>query len=237
VLRGQRERAADWDATLGGALALAPEHVSAYALTVEPGTPLGRAVAAGERRAPDDDVQAARYERADDVLTAAGFEWYEVSNWARPGEVCRHNLLYWEGGDYLAIGCAAHGHTAGRRWWNVRTPERYVEAVEQGRSPEAGEETLGHDEAGDEALLLALRTRGGIKLPEPTADCHAVDACIEELVGSGLVARDAGRATLTRTGRLLANEVATRLLLAREADRGGPQRLTNALALGTIECQ
>ncbi len=231
------ESAADWDATLDGALALAPEHVSAYALTVEPGTPLGRAVAAGARPGPDDDEQAAHYERADDVLSSSGFEWYEVSNWARPGEECRHNLLYWEGGDYLAIGCAAHGHTAGRRWWNVRTPERYIEAVEQGRSPEAGAEALAPADAADEALVLALRTRGGIKLSQPPADSHAVDACIDELVAAGLLVRHAGRAVLTRPGRLLANEVATRLLLARDADREGAERLTGGLALGTIECQ
>ena len=128
------ETVADWEATLAGALALAPEHVSAYGLTVEPGTPLGKAVAAGTRPAPDDDDQALKYELADDHLTAAGMPWYEISNWARPGEECRHNLLYWAQGDYAAIGCAAHGHETladgtGRRFWNVRTPERYVEAV------------------------------------------------------------------------------------------------------------
>src|SRR5262249_39830887 len=111
----------DWSATLDRALALEPEHVSAYALTVEPGTPLGQQVAAGAR-APDDDDQAAKYELADARLEAAGYGWYEISNWARPGEECRHNLLYWTGGDFLGIGCAAHGHRAGRRTWNVRTP-------------------------------------------------------------------------------------------------------------------
>ena len=103
------EPIADWAATLDAALALGPGHVSAYALTVEPGTPLGTAVAAGDRAAPDDDDQATKYELADDRLAAAGLAWYEVSNWARPGEECRHNLLYWQGGDYAAIGCAAHG--------------------------------------------------------------------------------------------------------------------------------
>src|SRR4051794_8781202 len=108
------ETLADWQATLDGALALGPDHVSAYALTVEAGTPLGQAVAAGAQPAPDDDDQADKYVIADDTLTAAGFAWYEISNWARPGEECRHNLLYWEGGDYLAIGCAAHGKTGPR---------------------------------------------------------------------------------------------------------------------------
>ena len=85
--------------------------MSAYALTVEPGTPMGKDVAAGQRAAPDDDDQATKYELADDRLTAAGLPWYEVSNWARPGDECRHNLIYWHGGDYTAIGCAAHGYT------------------------------------------------------------------------------------------------------------------------------
>ena len=117
----------DWRATLDGAIALDVAHVSAYALTVEPATPLGLRVAAGAA-APDDDVQADAYLLAETLLGAAGLEWYEVSNWARPGEECRHNLLYWSEGEYLGIGCAAHGHTGGRRWWNVRTPERYIAA-------------------------------------------------------------------------------------------------------------
>ena len=128
----------DWRATLAGAIALDVSHVSAYALTVEPATPLGVRVAAGAA-APDDDVQADGYLLADELLGAAGLEWYEVSNWARPGEECRHNLLYWSEGEYLGIGCAAHGHTAGRRrWWNVRTPERYIAAIEAGTSAVAG---------------------------------------------------------------------------------------------------
>ena len=95
------ETIADWRATLDDVLALEPDHVSAYALTVEPATPLGKRVAAGESRAPDDDDQADKYAIADDRLAAAGLAWYEISNWARPGHECRHNLLYWTGGDYL----------------------------------------------------------------------------------------------------------------------------------------
>jgi oxygen-independent coproporphyrinogen-3 oxidase len=210
------ERVADWEATLDAALALEPGHVSAYALTVEPGTPLGRAVAAGRREAPDDDDQALKYEVADDRLAAAGLAWYEISNWARPGDQCRHNLLYWEGGDYAAIGCAAHGHTAGRRWWNVRTPERYIAAVRAGTSTEAGSETLDTAARRAETMVLALRTAGGIKLPGPGADPHGMVACIDELIDVGLLAREGDRAVLTRRGRLLGNEVAARLLLALE---------------------
>jgi oxygen-independent coproporphyrinogen-3 oxidase len=210
------ERVADWEATLDAALALAPGHVSAYALTVEPGTPLGRAVAAGRRPGPDDDDQALKYELADDRLAAAGLAWYEISNWARPGDECRHNLLYWEGGDYAAIGCAAHGHTAGRRWWNVRTPERYVAAVRAGTSTEAGSETLDAAARRAETMVLALRTARGIKLPGPAADPDPMVACIDELVDVGLLAPEGDRAVLTRRGRLLGNEVAARLLVALE---------------------
>ena len=213
------ESVADWEATLDAALALGPGHVSAYALPVEPGTPLGKAVAAGVRSEPDDDDQATKYELADERLAASGRPWYEVSNWARPGEECRHNLLCWLGGDYAAIGCAAHGFRAlpdgaGRRWWNVRTPDRYVEAITAGRSPEAGDETLTAEARAAEAAVLALRTGAGIKLPLPLADPLRVDSCIEDLVAAGLVARADDRAVLTRRGRLLGNEVAARLLLA-----------------------
>jgi oxygen-independent coproporphyrinogen-3 oxidase len=206
----------DWAATVGAALALGPGHVSAYALTVEAGTPLGKAVAAGERAAPDDDDQAVKYELADDRLTAAGLPWYEISNWARPGEECRHNLLSWQGGDYVAIGCAAHGSTGGRRWWNVRTPERYVEAMTTGRSAEAGDETLTPTARIAESAMLALRTSGGIKLPLPMADPSRVDTCLDDLVAAGLLERAGDRAVLSRRGRLLANEVAVQLLRALE---------------------
>ena len=213
------ERVADWEATLDAALALGPTHISAYALTVEAGTPLGQAVAAGERVAPDDDDQALKYEVADDRFQAAGLRWYEVSNWARPGDECRHNLLYWQEGDYAAIGCAAHGHTTlqpgvGRRWWNVRTPERYLAAIAAEESPEAGSETLAAEARVDEALILALRTSAGIKLPPTGPEPSGVATCIDELVDAGLLDRRADRAVLTRRGRLLGNEVAVRLLLA-----------------------
>jgi oxygen-independent coproporphyrinogen-3 oxidase len=204
----------DWADTLDAALALGPGHVSAYGLTVEAGTPLGKAVAAGTRAAPDDDDQALKYELVDDRLTAAGMPWYEVSNWARPGEECRHNLLYWHGGDYAAVGCAAHGAGGGRRWWNVRTPERYVAAITAGDSPEAGGEALDADERLGEALVLELRTAWGIKLPVPMADPSPVDSCLDDLAAAGLLDRVDGRAVLTRRGRLLGNEVAVRLLEA-----------------------
>ncbi len=248
------ESVADWEASLAGALALAPEHVSAYGLTVEPGTPLGKAVAAGARPAPDDDDQALKYELADDLLTAAGMPWYEISNWARPGEECRHNLLYWAQGDYAAIGCAAHGHEtladgSGRRFWNVRTPERYVEGVARGDGRRRrGEERLDARERVAEALVLALRTARGIKLPANGADDSRVRSWYDELAEAGLLTSDGDppedRVVLTRAGRLLANDVTARLLGALDATTlaAAPEVATDArpaprLALGRIECQ
>lgn len=189
----------DWRVTLDAALALEPAHVSAYALTVEPGTPL----AADAARHPDDDDQAAKYQLASARLEAAGLAWYEISNWARPGHECRHNLLYWAQGDYRGFGCAAHSHRAGRRWWNLRTPERYVAAVRTGAPTAAGEEMLDPETRHLEALQLAVRTAVGV----PTGSLAAHDRQALE----GLVAEHDGRLVLTPAGRLLANEVAVRL--------------------------
>ena len=197
----------DWAATVSAVLALepSPAHVSAYGLTVEPGTPL----AADPERHPDPDDQADKYALADDLFAAAGLDWYEISNWARPGAECRHNLLYWAQGQYRGIGCAAHSHAAdsnrARRWWNVRTPERYIRLVEAGQSPEAAGEDLDRLTCRTEALQLALRTRHGV-----AADAlpgWADDPVLASLVQPG----EPGRVVLTRRGRLLANEVALRL--------------------------
>jgi oxygen-independent coproporphyrinogen-3 oxidase len=200
----------DWRRSLEGVVALGVEHVSAYALTVEPATPLGRRVAGGEA-APDDDVQADDYALADEVLGAAGYEWYEISNWARPGEECRHNLLYWTQGEYLAVGCAAHGHTARRRWWNVRTPERYISAIGAATSPEAGSEELDDRHWREEALTLALRTRRGVPVSWIAADTCA------DLVDAGLLHLIDDDAVLTQRGRLLASEVTARLAITMSA--------------------
>jgi putative oxygen-independent coproporphyrinogen III oxidase len=191
------ESAVDWRHTLNAVLALDPPHVSAYALTVEAGTPL----AADAKRHPDDDAQAQCYIDADAVLGGSGLVNYEISNWARPGHECRHNLLYWRQGEYRAAGCAAHGHRHGRRYWNVRTPERYCELIESGCSPEAGFEKLDPDQRRIEALQLAIRTSEGV--PAGSLDVSDLDGFVE-------VNAD-GRAHLTLNGRLLANEVSLRL--------------------------
>jgi oxygen-independent coproporphyrinogen-3 oxidase len=186
-----------WVETVEASLALDPPHISAYGLTVEPGTPL----AADTTRHPDGDDQADKYLLATDRFAAAGLEWYEISNWARPGHECRHNRLYWDQGDYLAFGCAAHGHRDGRRWWNVRTPERYIDAVESGRSPEAGHEDLDDEVRRLEGRQLALRTLAGVPR-EALPDDPALD---------GLVVPQGDQLVLSVEGRLLANEVAVRL--------------------------
>jgi oxygen-independent coproporphyrinogen-3 oxidase len=193
------ESLSDWARTLDEAIALGPSHVSAYALTVEPGTPL----AADPTRHPDDDDQADKYLLANEVLAGAGYDCYEISNWARPGHRCRHNLLYWSGGEYLGVGCAAHSHRAGRRWWNVRTPERFIAAIDAGRPPEAGGERLSPVDRRRERLQLALRTDEGV--PADAFEPGAVATL------DGLVEVAHGRARLTAAGRLLTNEVAVRL--------------------------
>ncbi len=199
IFGGAGESDDDWRRTLEAVLALPnpPPHLSAYALTVEPGTPLARV----PDRHPDEDGLARRYEMADEILSGAGYDWEEISNWALPGHRCRHNQLYWDQGDYLGIGSAAHSHRGGERWWNVRTPDRYVQAVEAGRSPEAGREVLTDGQRTFESLSLSLRTPRGV----PWAELDRAD----EL--DGLVERQGGRAVLTVRGRLVANEITTRI--------------------------
>jgi putative oxygen-independent coproporphyrinogen III oxidase len=201
------ETLAGWQRTLDGAVALEPTHISCYALTVEAGTPLGERVRAGVAASPDDDDQASKYELADELLRAADFEWYEISNWARPGEACRHNLLYWTMGEYLAIGCAAHGNLGGRRFWNVRTPERYIDAISAAASPEVGAEQLDPAGRAEEAFTLALRTAQGAVVDPELAE-------VTELAAAGLLICHGLRAVLSVRGRLLANDVTARLLLA-----------------------
>ena len=197
LIYGSRtETIEEWSSTVREAIALGVTHVSAYGLTVEAGT----ALAADEERHPDDDDQADKYIVADDLLTAAGFVNYEISNWALDGDECRHNVLYWSQGDYRGFGCAAHSHERGRRWWNLRTPERYISAVRSGGSTEAAHELLDDETRAREALELSLRTGRGVP--------HwALDAADLE----GLVRIEGGRIVLTRQGRLLANEVSLRL--------------------------
>jgi putative oxygen-independent coproporphyrinogen III oxidase len=151
-----------WERTLRVTVDLQPEHVSAYALTIEQSTPLGRKVQRGVVPAPDADLQADMFELACEVLGEAGFLHYEVSNWAKPGLECRHNLGYWERRPYLGLGAGAHSYRDGRRWWNVRPPEEYLSLVESGRLPVGGKEHLTRQEEDLEEVFLKLRTLEGI---------------------------------------------------------------------------
>ncbi|HWI32652.1 MAG TPA: radical SAM family heme chaperone HemW [Microbacterium sp.] len=202
------ESLADWTASLESALALEPDHISAYALIIEDGTKLARQIRRGEVPAPDDDLQADMYEAADRMLGAAGFEWYEVSNWARtPAQRSRHNLAYWRGADWWGFGPGAHSHVAGTRWWNVKHPAAYAQRLAAGESPAAGRERLDDDTRLLERVLLESRVRDGLAIGVLG---EAGRRAVAGLVADGLVdGREAvrGRVVLTLSGRLLADAV------------------------------
>jgi putative oxygen-independent coproporphyrinogen III oxidase len=194
-----------WRRTLEEAIELRPEHLSCYALTVEPATPLGRKVAAGLVPAPDPDIQADMYALTCERLAAAGYDHYEVSNWAIPSFRCTHNLGYWEGRPYLGLGAGAHSYRDGRRWWNVRPPQQYMELVALGRTPVGGNEQLTDEERRIERLLLGLRTADGVPIEwvnEPRAT---------GFIREGLAERSNGHLALTDRGMFLANELVLEL--------------------------
>jgi putative oxygen-independent coproporphyrinogen III oxidase len=194
-----------WSRTLDEAVALGPGHLSCYALTIELATALGRKVAAGLIPPPDPDLQADMYEMACDVLNEAGYQHYEVSNWAKPGRRCIHNLGYWEGRPYLGLGAGAHSYRDGRRWWNVRPPQQYMAMVSSGQIPVGGGEQLTDGEQGTERLLLGLRTAEGV--PFEWADTSRA----KQLIADGLALRRNGHLALTDRGMFLASEVALEL--------------------------
>lgn len=197
--------------SLADVLEAGVDHVSAYALIVEDGTPLARRVRTGEIPAPDDDVMADRYVIIDDALAAAGMPWYEVSNWARPGGECRHNLGYWRGDDWWGIGPGAHSQVGDRRWWNTKHPRTYADRVRAGEPAEDGQEVLGAAERRMERVLLGVRLAEGL----PVADLPGIEVgVLDTLVADGLIDADqrvGGRIVLTRHGRLLADAVVRRL--------------------------
>jgi putative oxygen-independent coproporphyrinogen III oxidase len=195
------ETPASWERTLREAVSLGPDHLSCYALTVEPSTPLGRKVALGLVPPPDPDLQADLYDLTCEMLAGAGYRHYEVSNWARPGHECLHNLGYWRHRPYLGLGAGAHSHRDGRRWWNVRPPGRYIDLVTGGDRPTGGEERPGPEEARLERLLLEVRQADGLSaedLPRDRAN---------DLVARGLATVSGGRFALTERGMFLANDV------------------------------
>jgi oxygen-independent coproporphyrinogen-3 oxidase len=168
----------------------------------------------GQVPAPEDDDEAAKYELADELLAAAGYDWYEVSNWARtPAARCRHNEGYWADGNWWGVGPGAHSHVGGVRWWNVKHPNAYAGRLGSGASPAAGRETLTEEQRYDERVLLGVRLAGGL----PLADLHdegrqAVAGLIADGLLDGTAAVRDRAAVLTRRGRLLADTVVRRLL-------------------------
>ena len=207
----------DWRCSVEAALATGVDHVSAYALVVEPGTRMAVQVRRGELVLPDEDDQAAKYELADDLLTAAGLRWYEVSNWARtPDDASRHNLGYWRGDDWWGVGPGAHSHVGGVRWWNVKHPRAYADRLAQGLSPAAGREVVDGDTAELERVMLGVRIAEGLPLDAVPATSRQA---VAGLVADGLVdpraalgADGARRLVLTRRGRLLADAVVRALV-------------------------
>jgi oxygen-independent coproporphyrinogen-3 oxidase len=202
------ETDADWALSLDRAVAAGPDHVSAYALIVEEGTRLAARIRRGELPAPDDDVLADRYLAADEFLGRAGLHWYEISNWAaNEAARCRHNQLYWTGGNWWGIGPGAHSHVGGTRWWNVRHPAAYATRIAAGHSPGQAREILTAAERSLEEVMLATRLSDGCPLAvlAPAGRAAAARAVTDGLAEPAGYA--AGRVVLTTRGRLLADAV------------------------------
>ena len=217
------ESLADWKASLGAAIALEPDHVSAYALVIEPATRMGGQLKRGEIAPTDPDTQADMYEAADDALAAAGYGWYEVSNWARtPDDACRHNMAYWRSQDWWGIGPGAHSYLGPRRgaegealpaqrWWNVKHPLAYSRRLADGDDPVQEREALTDDDLALESVMLRLRLSEGIaakSVADGKADAIAGLIASEMLDGTSAIR---GLLVLTRKGRLLA-DAAVRIL-------------------------
>jgi putative oxygen-independent coproporphyrinogen III oxidase len=207
------ETLADWQASLDSALSCTPDHLSAYALIVEEGTALARQIRRGEVPMTDDDDLADKYLAADDALAKAGLGWYEVSNWARDDAArCRHNLLYWTGGDWWGAGPGAHSHVGGVRWWNVKHPTAYAGRIGSGASPAHARELLEPETRRVERVLLEIRLSDGLPLDvlDDTGRSQVPALAARRLVD--VPALDRGRVVLTRDGRLLADAVVRDLL-------------------------
>jgi putative oxygen-independent coproporphyrinogen III oxidase len=202
------ESAADWRESLEAALDAGPDHISAYALIVEAGTRLAARIGRGEIPMPDDDAMADAYLAADELLAGRGLDWYEISNWAdSPDARCRHNILYWTGGDWWGIGPGAHSHVAGTRWWNVKHPAAYASRLGAGASPGHAREVLTGAERRTEEILLLTRLSDGcpVDLLDPAGQAAAAAAVADGLAEPS--AHDVGRVALTLRGRLLADAV------------------------------
>ena len=207
------ESIADWEATIDSALALPINHISAYALIVENGTKLAAQVKRGEIVIPDDDQTADKYLLADEKFSKAGFTWYELSNWAKPGSECRHNIAYWQGANWWGLGPGAHSHIDGKRFWNVKHPNAYRERLELNQSPIMESEVLVADQIESERVMLAIRLPAGISKASLSSQSLAR---IESYVTAGQLSAEsweAGVISLTRSGRLMADRIVREILL------------------------
>jgi oxygen-independent coproporphyrinogen-3 oxidase len=215
------ESLADWQDSLEAAISLAPAHISAYALTVEEGTALGRRVRSGETRVDDGDAMAAKYELADSLLSRAGYQWYEISNWAKPGFECKHNLGYWRNQDWFGVGPGAHSHLAvsaaaaagpptATRWWNVKHPTTWHAKLDAGQSPVQDFEELTYEQSNLEHVMLGLRLREGLALDLP-------EWLYQELLFDHLIEPKQSTIKLTRRGRLLADTVTHKVTSTRDS--------------------
>ena len=203
----------DWQVSIDAALALPIDHISAYALIVEQGTKLARQVNSGEITMPDDDETAEKYRMADDSFSQAGFTWYELSNWARPGGECRHNIAYWQNSEWWGLGPGAHSHIENSRWWNVKHPNTYRAKITANETPIQEREELSLDNQRTENLMLAIRMKAGIALKNLSEEqCVAA----EKYVGSehlDLEKWERGALVLTQSGRLIADRIVRELLV------------------------
>lgn len=200
----------DWRTSVEQAIALQPDHVSAYALIVEQGTAFARKVNRHEVVMPDDDETADKYLLADQLLSAAGLGWYELSNWARDATAqCRHNILYWRSDNWLGIGPGAHSHVDGERWWNVKHPAAYAQRLAAGESPRHDGESIDVDTARVERIMLETRLRSGLRLDALSAEAMAA---VPTLVSRGLAECVDEHLVLTLPGRLLADAVVRELV-------------------------
>ncbi|MDN5800260.1 MAG: radical SAM family heme chaperone HemW [Corynebacterium casei] len=199
--------------TLDLALETGVDHISAYSLIVEDGTRMARKVKKGELPMPDQDTMARRYDIIADTLDNAGFGWYEVSNWAKEGGECRHNMIYWRDHDWWGAGPGAHSHLGDQRFYNVKLPGRYINMVGADELPIADTETLTDSEHHMEKIMLGLRLREGI---DRTLLSDKAQPMIDGFIDRGLLADDTSL-HVTRSGRLLADGIITDLLLAEES--------------------
>ncbi len=196
------ETVVEWEESVRSLLTLPIDHISAYSLIVEEGTKLGAQVRRGVLAMPDEDLNADKYIVADDLFTAAGFAWYEVSNWAKPGGACKHNEMYWKNNDWWGLGAGAHSHIDGVRWWNKKLPAAYIKELQNGSSPALAREILTDEERSFEELMLGIRTREGLSL---SVVAHGAAAAALADGNLDVEQYEMGRVVLTRSGRLIAD--------------------------------